>query len=293
MRRKRRKQRKIIILTSIALLFVLTTGYAAFQTNLNLTAKGNILEKGITIDELKSNITTSGDGLYIDTYEENRYIYKGANPNNYITFNDEFWRIISIESDNTIKIIKNESIGNMIFDDTNSNDWARPASLNTYLNTTYYNSLSEDTKSKIVSHDFNVGPAEWSNTDLKAQIQSENGTKWKGNVGLINESEYIRVNTNTAQCGNHKLAYDNRTVCPITNYINSIASNSETATMWTITKPYSSNTMFIFWINPNMSTTGNQVKEYAFGIHPVVYLNKDIKLKGEGTEANPYKIITN
>jgi len=42
-----------------------------------------------------------------------------------------------------------------------------------------------------------------------------------------------------------------------------------------------------------MSTTGNQVKEYAFGIHPVVYLNKDIKLKGEGTEANPYKIITN
>ncbi len=41
-RRKRRKQRKIIIISSLILLFIITVGYAAFQTNINITAKGNI-----------------------------------------------------------------------------------------------------------------------------------------------------------------------------------------------------------------------------------------------------------
>ena len=35
------------------------------------------------------DIVTSGDGLYKDEYEDGKYTYKGANPNNYITFNDE------------------------------------------------------------------------------------------------------------------------------------------------------------------------------------------------------------
>lgn len=66
---------------------------------------------------IKATVTT-GDGLYKDEYEKGRYIYKGEKPNNYLTFNDETagWRILSVEQDGTIKIIKNQSIGNMIFD---------------------------------------------------------------------------------------------------------------------------------------------------------------------------------
>ena len=47
------------------------------------------------------DIVNSGDGLYADEYEEGKYTYKGANPNNYVTFNNEEagWRIISINSD--------------------------------------------------------------------------------------------------------------------------------------------------------------------------------------------------
>ena len=42
---------------------------------------------------------------------ENIHI-KGANPNNYVTFNNETagWRIISINSDGTIKIMRDEDI---------------------------------------------------------------------------------------------------------------------------------------------------------------------------------------
>ncbi len=41
-RRRRRKQRKIIIISSLTLLFIMTVGYAAFQTNISITAKGNV-----------------------------------------------------------------------------------------------------------------------------------------------------------------------------------------------------------------------------------------------------------
>ncbi|CCY46806.1 unknown [Firmicutes bacterium CAG:822] len=54
-------------------------------------------------------IVDSGDGLYEDTYESGRYVYKGANPNNYIEFdNGEVWRIIAKEADGTYKLLKNE-----------------------------------------------------------------------------------------------------------------------------------------------------------------------------------------
>ena len=90
-----------------------------------------------------ADIVTSGDGLYEDEYEDGRYFYKGGNPNNYVTFNNEQagWRIVSIEPDGTIKIMKTASIGNQYWDTNGSNNWARPANLNTYLNSTYYQRL--------------------------------------------------------------------------------------------------------------------------------------------------------
>lgn len=52
----------------------------------------------------------------MDTTENNRYIYKGADPNNYIVLSNELYRIISLESDNKIKVIKEKSIGTMKYD---------------------------------------------------------------------------------------------------------------------------------------------------------------------------------
>ena len=81
---------------------------------------------------------SSGDGLYADSYEEGRYFYKGKNPNNYITFNGENagWRIVSLESDGTIKIMKIASIGNRVYS-SSSNVW-ETSDLSKYLNGTYY-----------------------------------------------------------------------------------------------------------------------------------------------------------
>ena len=54
------------------------------------------------------DIVSGGNGLHKDEYESGRYIYRGNDPDNYITFNDELWRIVAKETDGTYKIIRNE-----------------------------------------------------------------------------------------------------------------------------------------------------------------------------------------
>ena len=75
------------------------------------------------------------------------YRYIGSSPNNYITYNDEVWRIIGV-FDGRIKIIRNDSIGNMYWDykksgvgsstsNYGSNDWT-DSQLMYMLNPTSY-----------------------------------------------------------------------------------------------------------------------------------------------------------
>lgn len=57
-RRRKSHYKKIIIISTIGLLFTLTSGYAAFQTNINITAKGNIK---VTPDSCFT-VADNGDG---------------------------------------------------------------------------------------------------------------------------------------------------------------------------------------------------------------------------------------
>ena len=156
------------------------------------------------IDELYKTCTAKSAGDQIienaqlekDPYEC-RYFFTGANPNNYITFNNETagWRIISIECDGSIKIIRNNNIVEKIWDSSDSNNWARPADLNTYLNNDYYNSLNEDAKKQIVTYDFSIGSVTNNNSDLANQVSDENSKKWNGKIALLTLSEYLRTNS--------------------------------------------------------------------------------------------------
>ena len=105
---------------------------------------------GMTTDDLKALAVTEGDGLYADEYESGRYFYKGANPNNYITFNNETWRILSVEADGRIKIVRDELLPKRNWDSTSSNQWDRPSDIKTYLNGEYLESITVN-KDKIES----------------------------------------------------------------------------------------------------------------------------------------------
>lgn len=70
-------------------------------------------------ETLKSKVVTEGEGLYKDEVTEGRYVYKGANPNNYIKFNNELWRVMAIEKDGTLKIIRLNTLDNNATFDVN------------------------------------------------------------------------------------------------------------------------------------------------------------------------------
>ena len=103
--------------------------------------------------QVKLNAT---QGIMLDNNGD--YRYYGANPNNYVTFNGETWRIIGAfnnvdngtgNKETRLKIIRDDSIGRYSWDSSAStinygsgvNDWSK-ADLMTELNTLYYNSQS-------------------------------------------------------------------------------------------------------------------------------------------------------
>ncbi len=280
-RRQMKKQKKIIIISSLCLLLCLCVGYAAFNTQLSIRAKGNIKETKLAADMLIETVVDTGDGLYLDTYEEGRYIYKGANPNNYITFNNETWRILSVEDDGSLKIIRNESIGNMAWTDSPLNDWNN-ASLKTYLNNDYLNTITVN-KNKIIPRTWSIGDVNSSAimTDL---VASENSTQSQSfSVGLITVSEYLRVSNNAEECNSVELNNINNSVCRSSNWIyNLILTNGS---MYTISKAI--NSIIYRIINFGYFEAGSSGN---YAVFPVIYLTPDITITGDGTTDSPYKI---
>ena len=78
------------------------------------------------------NKDASSNGLEIDNTTDKNLRYVGATPKNYLTFNDETWRIIGIfnvynvdtkKTEKLVKIIRNESLGYYSWDATGNNDY--------------------------------------------------------------------------------------------------------------------------------------------------------------------------
>ena len=162
---------------------------------------GPIPSDGVDMGGQNVELVTSGDGLYEDQYETGRYIYRGSNPDNYIQFNNELWRIVAKETDGTYKIVRdellpqNEGYTFMAYDEANhrttenntyctnpnwgcgvfaavSGTFQTPngnysgtvtgdSSIKEYLNNTYYPTLTGIAKTQVQSHAFNIGSVQY------------------------------------------------------------------------------------------------------------------------------------
>ena len=235
-----------------------------------------------TIGGQEVEIVTTGDGLYEDSYEDGKYTYKGANPNNYITFNNEMWRILSIDGGGRIKIVRDELLSRREWDSTGSNNWDRPSEIKTYLNGEYLESITVN-KEKIVSSTWSIGAVTWGDNDLAGQIASENGTQSQSaNVGLITVSEYLRANTNKEECGNFILNNSKYSTCQTTNWL------FKGTVYWTIS-PNSSDSYDVFFVDSGGFLDSN-FSYYANAVLPAITLSSDISLSGSGEALDPFVI---
>ena len=146
------------------------------------------------------------NGLKKDNTSDENIRYYGANPNNYVSFNNELWRIIGIFGNN-VKLVRSEKIGNLSWDSSESsvnygygvNEWSQ-SDLKNYLNTMYYGgttvtcyggsknstttcptgTIDETSKSLIDYHTWNTGGAGGvegtAKTDTLAFYNTERGT---------------------------------------------------------------------------------------------------------------------
>ena len=180
--------------------------------------ENNVVETECSEDSFKANLadyitrlynneeTRTSNGLKKDNTPDQNIRYYGSNPNNYVRFNNELWRIIGVFGNN-VKLVRKDSLGSLSWDSSESsvnngfgvNEWSQSA-LKNYLNTMYYGGTSvtcyggtknstttcptgtidETAKSLIDNHIWNTGAIEYNTrTDTLAFYNAERGTKGK------------------------------------------------------------------------------------------------------------------
>lgn len=223
-------------------------------------------------------IVDCGDGLYEDNYEEGRYVYKGTDPNNYIAFNNNTWRIISLESDGTLKIMGPRADSNSAWSSSGS-DWESSSALS---NLNSFN-LREEAQNQIVQHNFNIGTVT-TRDDIATIVNQEKSKTWTGRIGLITLSDYYRA-TSKDECATMEGTY----VC---SYYNWIFAGNRLDDMWTMTA-FNSRSVYAITNSNGLGGGAGGIQTWltTFSLYPVVYLSSDINITGgDGSRDNPYII---
>ena len=263
--------------------------------------------------------TTQGIGQLVN---ENGYRYEGKNPNNYIWFNNEYWRIIGVfdsashgqSNKNLVKIIRDDVLDGLVWDKSNTNDWTA-SSFKLLLNGAYYN--AQDGTSSGYCYGYSTTAT--ANCDYtKKGIQS-------GYRGMIaNVTWHLGGYSSTSATSSAFYGYERGTTVysgrptSTTGYIGlmypsdygySVLSSSCTRTTnlgsygsatcagqswlygkgyeWTLT-PISSDSNKVFYLYSYGYVRNNPAYE-GYGSRPVLYLDASVyKIDGDGSLNNPY-----
>ena len=260
---------------------------------------------------------TIDNTLQVDNNFATEYRYRGGDSvvKNYVTFNNELWRIIGViptedtngNVENRFKIIRDTSIGNMKWNTTEDttansyNNWVT-GTLNTYLNNYYYNTLSSDAKNMIGTTKYYLGGYNNSlsfTSDTMWQYERKNDANRTGYYYGSNPVMQNDVNKKIAimyasdygygaskECTSNLRNYNDSTNCITTN--NWLDKSQNT---WLLPQ-YSSEDLGAF----SVPSSGCVYSNYNFiddesAVRPVLSLSSNVKISGgEGTSSSPYQL---
>ena len=269
--------------------------------------------------------TTQGTGQVVN---ENGYRYEGKNPNNYVYFNNELWRIIGVfdstshgvSNTNLVKIIRNESIGGYAWHKSNTNDWPN-SSLYHLLNDYYYTATDGTSSSYCYQYSTTVtGNCDYTQIGLQTDYRNmvQTNTIWylggpssnsnPASTFYANERDSSKIfsGRSPSTTGNVGLMYASdygysvlSSSCARTKNLSSYNTNAcagnawlkKEALEWTITP--SSDDSFNVW---NVYHAGDVSINYygaydGYASRPVLYLKSNVvRYAGDGSISNPYQI---
>ena len=218
------------------------------------------------------------------------YRYVGANPDNYVWFNNEQWRIIGVYGYN-LKIIKaTPSTTSQVYNSsTSSNNWSGSTMQTTYLYNTYYPTLSNEAKEMIEENEiWNVGKCIHDISSSDAYICAKT-TLWTGKIGLISSYEYLYAAESS--CWTMSGYYYNNG-CSEKDWLFSTLSNNGSNHAWTLTSHLNNSevSLYIGSASGRFLTTSVNA---SYAASPVVYLKSTVKITGGNGkigEINSYKL---
>ena len=271
-------------------------------------------------------ISLASDSTNTGVYNEKGYRYEGKNPNNWIMFNGEYWRIIGVFDESThgktgemlVKLIREDSIGGIAWHKSNTNDWTT-ASLKNLLNENYYNGTKEETitncyaYSTTVPGNCNLEKDGLTNDVYRSMIEN---VTWKlgghSTNGATTEIFYNAERGTTVYSG-RPTSYEGKVglMYPSDYGYSVLASDCVRATNlssynnvncggkswlsgkgyeWTLT-PNSSNSSIVFYVSSSAYLSFTNANN-GYATRPSIYLKSDIlKLMGNGSYETPYIII--
>ena len=269
-------------------------------------------------DGLEKITHTIDNTLQVDSKFATEYRYRGGDSvvNNYVTFNNEVWRIIGIiptedtngNVENRIKIIKDNSIGNKKWNETQDittnsyNNWVT-GTLNTYLNNSYYNTLSSDAQNMIGTAKYYLGGYDMSDeaftSDIMWQYERKNEANRTGYYYGTNP--IMQNNTNkkisimyvsdygygaSKECTNNLYDYDSSANCITTN--NWLDKSEDT---WLLPQN-SGNSDYAFSVySGGFVDNGDNASYDEYAVRPVLSLSSNVKISGgSGKSSDPYQL---
>ena len=276
-----------------------------------ILSKANLVEVTNYEEGNKKEMYTFEHGSTEQTGALTDYRYIGNTPNNYVYFNEELWRIVGVfeVDDGTgnmelrMKILKDTVLDSeMKWSNNNRNDWYY-ASLNTYLNDGYYNSISSASKEMIGSSKYYLGGFEYEDTEKNADYiyaferssavyiandTSRNSDSLTSKIGLLYPSDYVY----TYAYGVDDACYNNVNMnCnKHYNYYEDSWMYCEHFNQWTISSNREYNDVVVRfdsggYVSANGAADG---QNYA---RPTLYLKSQVKItSGDGSEDNPYQL---
>ena len=220
------------------------------------------------------------------------------------------WRIIGVfdvsstdggPTEKRLKIIRNESLGNMAWDSSNVNNWSQ-ASLQEYLNGDYYNSIDSTSQSLIGDTYWNLGgtanytsatnglASHFYGYERGTIVYNGRPTYWIGKIGLMYPSDYGYATsggttTNRASClAKEMYNWDSYSDCKNNDYLYNSSSSQ-----WTLA-PGSRDSDSVFRVNRSGSVNSSNVTN-SFASRPVLYLKSTVQITGgDGTSGNPFTL---
>ena len=281
------------------------------------TKKGVDFIKELYNDEEKR----TANGLERDTTSDANIRYVGANPNNYVEFNGETWRIIGVFGSN-LKLVRDDILTTYSFDnktpaqgietDRGTNDWTN-SYLREFLNDYYYegktitchseesgafratnatitcpeiNKINATAKSMIQKTMWNLGGIASGTTPVNELYTKERGIEvYSGHE--TKSSDYIGLiypSDYVFASIDESCSQDPfDSTCKNNNWL----YKGKDVWYWTIS-PLSSDPDYVFLVSSDGHLSDN-FAEYRDSVRPSVYLKSGIKItSGSGTNSDPY-----